>query len=622
MKRFRRVGAATASLATIAGTAMLVMGPTAPAFAGTPGSVTYELDCTTSLSAGTVAPFAVTTTLTGAPDGSFPTNGAFGAGGAYTVTLVGPFIAGLEQQGVVTAAGVGANVINAVLGNNDGSATGTYTYNHSFAQVPQTAAASTSSVSWPTGTAGQNQLLTLSGNFPAGLLGLGVSDGALATAFPTGAAVVAETAGTSVTIRYSSASAVATQSGQTVSFWGAQSFTDPTVNTGAVFHTNGTNGGTADIGLLQQDEVAVVAALTIPFGGAAGVGASNCLETGYDSAETPGPAQAGATGPAFPPPSQGGPGTALKSVTSGPDVQTGSTAISPPTAAFVTLNDPAPTANNGAANLGVGQSKVVALSTTDADATPTTACNLVGSPSDARLNVVISNSPTPCQATITDSGSGPAVVTFQFSATDGVTTGNTATETVNIGTPPVDEPLTSTVNAGQLVLSCVSPDTTLTPQLLCNTFDLGSITLNGLQQTVTNTGQTLYVSDNRGDPTVGWTLTASMVATSPSLNTNSSCTGLADFCNASVSTHATNSNGQISASRLAISNIACNPHSGNLNAAATAGAGGNFSSTQTICTTAVGESGGTFDVTKSYTLTIPSSVYAGTYWGTVEYLVS
>lgn len=603
---------------------MLVIGPSTAAFAGSPGSVTYELDCTTSLAAGTVAPFAVTTTLTGAPDASFPTSGAFGAGGAYTLTLVGPFIAGLEQQGVVTAAGIGVNAVNAVFGPNDGTATGTYTYNHSFAQVPQTAVASTSSVSWPAGTAGQNQLLTLSGNFPAGLVGLGASDAGLATAFPTGASVVAETVGASVTIQYSAASAVITQSGQTVSFWGSQSFTDPTVNTGAVFHTSGTNGGNADIALLRQDEVVVAAALNVPFGGASGVGPANCLETGYDASLTPGPAQAGATGPAFPPPPNG-PGTPLLAATGGTDLQTGaSAAITPPTAAFVSLVDPTPVPQAGSANLGVGQSKVITLNATDADATPTTGCSLVGGPLyGGRLTVTVSNSPTPCQATITDGGSGPAIVTFQFNATDSVTTSTTpATVTVSIGTPPVDEPLTATVNAGQLVLSCVSPDTTLTPQLLCNTFDLGNITLNGLQQTVTNTGQTLYVSDNRGDPTVGWTLTASMVATSPSLNTNSACTGIIAFCNASVSTHASNPNGQISASRLAISSIACTPHAGNLNVAATAGLGGNFSSTQTICSAAIGESGGTFDVTKSYTLTIPSSVYAGTYWGTVEYLVS
>ena len=58
----------------------------------------------------------------------------------------------------------------------------------------------------------------------------------------------------------------------------------------------------------------------------------------------------------------------------------------------------------------------------------------MGSPSDARLSVSISNSPTLCQATLTDSGdpSTPATVTFQFNATDGVSTGNTATVTVTI----------------------------------------------------------------------------------------------------------------------------------------------------------------------------------------------
>jgi hypothetical protein len=35
-----------------------------------------------------------------------------------------------------------------------------------------------------------------------------------------------------------------------------------------------------------------------------------------------------------------------------------------------------------------------------------------------------------------------------------------------------------------------------------------------------------------------------------------------------------------------------------------------------------GQSGGTFTMDASFTLTIPASTYAGTYFGTVEYLVS
>jgi hypothetical protein len=143
-------------------------------------------------------------------------------------------------------------------------------------------------------------------------------------------------------------------------------------------------------------------------------------------------------------------------------------------------------------------------------------------------------------------------------------------------------------------------------------------------QTTSGGGSTLYVEDNRGDPLSGWNLQASVVASSGADNTNPSCAGLADFCNESVGAHALDAsgNGQIAAGNLAISGIACTAHAGNLNPNAAAGAGGSFASTQAICSAPAGSSGGTFDVTKNYTLTIPASVYAGTYVGTVEYLVS
>jgi hypothetical protein len=268
----------------------------------------------------------------------------------------------------------------------------------------------------------------------------------------------------------------------------------------------------------------------------------------------------------------------------------------------------------------------VTLPASDPDLTGTTGCSLVGSTSDARLTVNLSNTPTLCQAQLVDSGSGPGTVTFQFHASDSLGTGNTATVTVNIGTPPVDEPLTQTVNGGQLVLSCSNPDTNGgTPALTCPEFQFAPVTLNGLEQTTTGAGSTLYVSDNRGDPTAGWDLSAFMVATpiGAGSNTNASCSGIVAFCNADVGSHALDAsgNGQIAKGNLSIGSITCTPHGGNLNPAGTTGAGGTFATTEAICSALATQSGGTFDVTKSYTLKIPSSVYAGKYWGTVEFLV-
>jgi hypothetical protein len=313
--------------------------------------------------------------------------------------------------------------------------------------------------------------------------------------------------------------------------------------------------------------------------------------------------------------------------------------ITPPTAAFVALADAPPVGNDSSTNLGIGGSKAIQLSTTDTDATPTTSCTLVPlSISDPRLAVTIDNSPNICTAHLTDSGVGPQTVTFQFTGNDANSSGTVAgTVTVTIGTPSVDEPLSQVVNAGQLVLSCNSPETYLAPPagsgtgnpaLLCGTVNLPAITLNGLHQVTTGGGSTLYVSDNRGDPDAPWTLTAQMVATQigagAGQNPNTSCTGIVAFCNSTQGSHALDAsgNGQIAKSRLSIGGISCAAHAGNLNPAATAGAGGTFAATQTICNAVATQAGGTFDVQKTYSLDIPSSVYSGTYIGTVEYTVA
>jgi hypothetical protein len=690
----RRIAAVGGSLAIGAGALVAMVGLSAlPASAGGNPNVTYEFDCTTTLSPGTVAPFAVTTNLNATPDPSFPSGATYGAAGAISETLVGPFVAGLAGNGVVTAgtASLGLTITGLGVGPTDAHSTGSYSYSQTFPKIIP-ASVNAGAASWAASSHTINVTNTS---------GISVGDGPDAVSgIPNGATVVGIVTNTSLTINIPTTAA---GSKAALPVFQADTFTDAAVSTGNVFMTSGANGQVANIGLVDlTGGVSIDGNLTVPFGtGGAGVGTNNCLETGYqDAAGTlPGPAQPPDTGPAFPPQASGGPGSLLILASGGFVAQPGtSVLITPPTAAFVNLVDPPPVASNLGVNLGVGGTKTVTLPATDTDATPVTGCSLVGTPPyGGRLNVSVSNSPTPCQATLTDTGAGPAIVTFQFTATDGVGTSNAATVTVSIGTPPVDEPLTQQVNAGQLVLSCNSPEsylqpaaplpnpqyttnagapnltaptqgpqtapsnsgpgtisgmtvpgttggwqdfagtthnlasnpgaTTANPQLKCPEFQFPIIQLNGLQQTTQGNGSTLYVSDNRGDPTVGWTLTASMVPTpsgpsNPNGNPNASCNGLADFCNASVGTHATDPNGQIAAGNLSIGSITCVPHTGNLNPAATPGAGGSFASTQTICTAAATQSGGTFDVTKTYTLVIPSSVYAGNYWGTVEYLVS
>jgi hypothetical protein len=199
------------------------------------------------------------------------------------------------------------------------------------------------------------------------------------------------------------------------------------------------------------------------------------------------------------------------------------------------------------------------------------------------------------------------------------------------------------------------------PLLQCPEFNFPSITLDGLEQTVqattgetnglpsgTNPG-TIYVSDNRGSPTDQWTLSATMIATPNGTaasggNPNASCAGVVAFCDSSVGTSALNTatngahDGQIGPSYLQVNAITCvadslggtgapgvagTPYNApNLNPNATPNAaGGNFGSTVSLCSAAMGQSGGTFIYNATYFLTMPESIYDGLYIGSIRYTV-
>jgi hypothetical protein len=229
--------------------------------------------------------------------------------------------------------------------------------------------------------------------------------------------------------------------------------------------------------------------------------------------------------------------------------------------------------------------------------------------------------------------------------------------------PPVIQPLTQQVNGAQLVLSCDSPSNyatggngspvTSTPLTQCPEFQFPSVTLDGLEQHVTGTTGstsgnpsgtspgTIYISDNRGSPTDSWTLTGTFVPTTigsgNGQNPNSSCAGVDAFCNGSIGSAALNTatngahDGQIAPSFLQVGTISCDADSTggpggynppNLNPDATPTTGGNFGSPVSLCAASTGQSGGTFLFNATYTLTIPESVYAGSYFGTVQYTVA
>lgn len=571
--------------------------PTSPA-------VSYESDCTSSLEAGEAAPFSTSTVINTTEDSGAATGSTFGIAGSVSETLVGPIVAGVNGS-VIGPSSFWNLQVTQTFGSTDGTATGTYTYTTpTFAN--QTDGGAVSSASWG------NASTTLTGDFSGATVGDSVSG----TGIPSTAVITVINGTTSATI---SAATTAAGSGK-VGYGHTITFTDNSMASPATaFTTNGTPGGKASVGIIGTTSVGVVtSALTIGFGGAEGVGTANCLLTGWQSTN-PGPVQTFATTPQFPP----GTLTDLVAASGGAITQPGTTqAITPEAGAYVNLNPNPPTANPASYNLGNGATVTETLPVTPGT-DPVGGCNLVSGPGDADNSVTINNTPSTCTAHITNSGSTPETDTFTYNAYDNQTppnTGNTATVTLHIGTPPVDQEIGQQVNAGQLVVSCQGPGTSGYPTntlLTCPIINLPAITLNGVTQTTTDPANTIYVSDSRGDPTSGWTLTSYMVPTSS--NTNPACSSVAAFCN--QSTGSGTGNAVISGSELAISVPVCADYTGNTNPV-TPGPAGNYGGTLTLCSTSAGTSGGTFTYNTAFTLTIPPSVFAGQYYGTVEYLVT
>ena len=516
--------------------------------------------------------------------------------------------------------------------------------------------------------------------------GIAVGDGLVGTGWTTGAVVTSASGGT---FTWTTPTTAASSGSYTA--YAASNFTDAAVSTGNVFTTAGLNGGQADIGVTAAVEFLVVGNLSVPFGGASGLGAGgNCLETGYNAAETPALAQTGEASPGFPPPSLGGPGTPLLAASGGFIVQPGTTAaqgITPPTAASVTLTDAPPTPNSQTISVGEGAASVPGALTAGAGSYPVASYAVVGGntqtipdgnnpPGTGTVTINVTGSTG--AFTISNTSTAANTVHFTFNACDGqspaVCSTTPATLTVVIGTPPVIQPFTEQVTGGQLVLSCDSPANYITPAgqnqspaptgsnplLQCPEFQFPAITLDGLEQTVTGTTGTsgpptpgnpsngnpgtIYISDNRGSPLDNWTLTGTFVPTatgpvSGGGNPNVSCAGVDAFCNSSIGSAALNTatngahNGQIAPNYLQVGSISCVADSSggtgtpaynppNLNPNATPTAGGNFGAPVTLCAASTGQSGGTFLYNATYSLTIPESVYAGNYVGSVQYTVA
>src|SRR5262249_13160797 len=344
--RRRRLTAGIAAIATAIGTLLGLVGvalTTTPASAGMNANTSYEFDCTTSLQAGVAAPFLLTTNLNAAPDPSFPSGAKFGASGAVTGSVIAPVVAGLEQA--LGPASIGLNVAGVNFGPLDTHSTGSAAYSQSFAKLTAAPARQMTNITWP--AASTTLTATGASLFNAGTdVGLSVAG----TGIPAQATITAVGAGgTTATISVATTAASPAPgppaTGATIGLGKTFSFTDAAVSTGATaFTSSGAPGQTANIGVTQATTFTVTTpTISVAFGGAAGVGTSNCLMTGFQNATTPGPAQTGETAPGLP---FGTPGTTpLVLATGGVITQPGTTqAITPPAAAFVNLVDQAPVA--------------------------------------------------------------------------------------------------------------------------------------------------------------------------------------------------------------------------------------------------------------------------------------
>ena len=408
--------------------AAVLVGPVAqPASGSTNGPTAYEADCTTLLAAGLVAPFVVGLDINAEPDDSAPTGAAFGATGSASLTLIGPVIAGVMQQ--LPSATVGGSV-NATIGSTDGTATGTFVYNHTFAPVPALGR-QIMGVSW---TSGSTALTAAAGTFQP-------SDVGRFVAGPAGGGINAQATITAVAVDGSGATisiATTAAAGPVNIGTGANmTFTDAAFDSGNVFTTNGTAGGQANIGVIGVTSVTLQGLIAIAFGGSQGVGTSHCLLTGFDGANNPGPAQQGAPGPILP----AGTVTPLVLASGGFITQPGTTqAITPAAAAFVTLAGPATT--------------TTAAPTTTTTVAPTTTTTVAPT-----TTTTVAPTTTTTVAPTTTTTVAPTTTTTTVAPTTTTTVAPTTTTTV-APTTTTQPPVTTTT---------VAPTTTTQPPVTTTT---------------------------------------------------------------------------------------------------------------------------------------------------------
>ena len=278
----------------------------------------------------------------------------------------GAILAGLEGSPLGPFSSLGLSV-NQTFGSVDGQATGTYNYTHTF--TPQ-------AISGGQVTASYNGAVssdTLNGDFSLASVGDYVSadtgiSGPLDPLFPAAPVKITAINGTSSATIDGTIPSGDSQSSIIIGYAGDFAYVDAGFTSGSAgaFSTNGTPGQTAGIGLVSSTSFTFGPGLpvvgSLPFGGAPGVGAANCLLTGWDAASHPGPAQTGATTPATPP----GATTPLVLASAGAVAQPGtSVLITPADSTYVNLNPNAPNALGASYNMGVGAQITQTLPTSE-----------------------------------------------------------------------------------------------------------------------------------------------------------------------------------------------------------------------------------------------------------------
>lgn len=164
---------------------------------------------------------------------------------------------------------------------------------------------------------------------------------------------------------------------------------------------------------------------------------------------------------------------------------------------------------------------------------------------------------------------------------------------------------------------------------------MGHVQLDGSAQVVTASMAPLHISTTRDHPTDNWSLSAVMIPSSKTLTGNVWCQSLQGFCDATTANATTVANHAINTSILAnyltfdgyscaTENPPTSPYASNPQPTVHPGLGvGNatgLSQPLLLCTAAAGSSSGDFVVkTGVFSLAVPSNVYAGTYYGTVQF---